>query len=88
MLAGDFPNPPPKSPPGLDKVFGSWISWAKWIAVAVGILGMIACGIMMMIGQRNRHHLAAEGAAGLVWVVAGISVASLAAGTVPMLFGS
>ncbi|MEV4437893.1 hypothetical protein AB0K09_02570 [Streptomyces sp. NPDC049577] len=88
LADGDFPNPSPKAPKGLDKTFGDWVAWAKWIAVMAGVLGLISCGIMMMVGRRNRSHLAAEGASGIVWVIAGISVASLAGGTVPMLFGA
>jgi len=38
------------------------------------------CGIMMMIGRRNRSQLAAEGASGIPWVIGGLSVVSLAAG--------
>lgn len=88
LADGNFPNPKPEAPPGMEKVFGGWVGWAKWIAVMSGILGLIACGIMMMLGRRNRSHLAAEGASGIVWVIAGISVASLAGGAVPMFFGA
>ncbi|MFI9203740.1 hypothetical protein [Streptomyces sp. NPDC053048] len=88
LAEGEFPNPKPKAPHGMSGVFGEWVSWAKWIAVMAGILGLIACGIMMMVGRRNRSHLAAEGASGIIWVIAGISVASLAGGAVPMFFGA
>lgn len=75
----------PEAPPGLDGLQGDWIGWAKWVAILAGILGLIACGVMMMIGRRNRGHLAAEGASGLLWVVAGLSVVSLAGGVVPLI---
>ncbi|MEV6672867.1 hypothetical protein [Streptomyces sp. NPDC051162] len=88
LADGSYPNPKPEAPPGMKDVFGGWVAWAKWIAVMSGILGLIACGIMMMLGRRNRSHLAAEGASGIVWVIAGISVASLAGGAVPMFFGA
>lgn len=42
---------------------------------------------MMAIGRRNRAHLAAEGANGILWTVAGVSLAMLAAGVVPGLMG-
>ncbi|MBE9500770.1 hypothetical protein IHE61_31195 [Streptomyces sp. GKU 257-1] len=54
----------PKPPPGMDGTFQDWIGWAKWIAIACGIIGLIACGVMMMVGRRNRSHMSAEGAAG------------------------
>ncbi|MGW3091661.1 hypothetical protein [Streptomyces sp. NPDC001108] len=66
----------------------TWIGWAKWLAIGVGILGLIACGIMMMAGRRNRSHMSAEGATGLLWIVGGLSVVSLAAGVVPAIMGA
>jgi hypothetical protein len=90
VLAQDGENwdPDPKTPKGLEGLMPKWIGWAKWVSIGVGILGLVACGIMMMIGRRNRSHLAAEGAAGLLWVVAGISVVALAGGTVPAMIGA
>ncbi len=74
---------PPASPPGMETVMPQWIGWAKYFAIGAGILGLIACGILMMIGRRNRSHLSAEGANGLLWVLGGLSVVTLAAGVVP-----
>ncbi|EXU86571.1 hypothetical protein [Streptomyces noursei] len=93
ILAAPNPKPstgwdaPPSAPPGMETVFPEWIGWGKWIAIGLGILGLIACGIMMMIGRRNRSHLSAEGANGLLWVMGGLSVVSLAAGVVPAVIG-
>jgi hypothetical protein len=84
---GTIPNPPPQTPPGLDKIAGQWVAWFKWGAGLAGMLGLIACGIMMMIGRRNRSHLAGEGAAGLVWVLAGLSVVGLASSMVAAMMG-
>ncbi|MGW1767188.1 hypothetical protein ACWCQL_24355 [Streptomyces sp. NPDC002073] len=78
-------NQPPKSPPGMDTIMPKWVGWAKYFAIGAGILGIIACGILMMIGRRNRSHLAAEGANGLLWVLGGLSVVTLAAGVVPSI---
>ncbi|WP_267595485.1 hypothetical protein [Carbonactinospora thermoautotrophica] len=80
-LAADL-DPAPKPPPGLEAVAQEWIAYVKWISIIAGILGLMACGIMMMIGRRNRSHLAGEGAAGIPWVLAGLSVVTLAAGIV------
>lgn len=77
------PNPAP--PPGLSEVASTWIGYTKWIAIVAGILGLMVCGIMMMIGRRNRSIIAGEGAAGIVWVVAGLSLVSLSAGVVTAL---
>ncbi|MCX4808972.1 hypothetical protein OG594_46830 [Streptomyces sp. NBC_01214] len=75
----------PSSPPGMDTIMPQWVGWAKYFAIGAGILGIIACGIMMMVGRRNRSHLAAEGANGLLWVLGGLSVVTLAAGVVPSI---
>ncbi|MEU0670889.1 hypothetical protein ABZ508_34200 [Streptomyces lavendulocolor] len=91
MAPGD-PKPPapawdapPKSPPGMETIMPEWVGWAKYFAIGAGILGIIACGIMMMVGRRNRSHLSAEGANGLLWVLGGLSVVTLAAGVVPAI---
>ncbi|MFC9298491.1 hypothetical protein ACFTWH_28015 [Streptomyces sp. NPDC057011] len=78
-------NQGPASPPGMDTIMPKWVGWAKYFAIGAGILGIIACGIMMMVGRRNRSHLAAEGANGLLWVLGGLSVVTLAAGVVPSI---
>ncbi|WP_438297854.1 hypothetical protein [Streptomyces sp. HUAS TT7] len=75
----------PKAPPGMETVGPQWVGWGKWVAIIAGILGLISCGVMMMIGRRNRSHLSAEGAGGLLWTVAGLSVVALAAGVVPQI---
>ncbi|MFB7030981.1 MULTISPECIES: hypothetical protein [unclassified Streptomyces] len=78
-------NAPPAAPPGMGTIMPKWVGWAKYFAIGAGILGIIACGIMMMVGRRNRSHLAAEGANGLLWVLGGLSVVTLAAGVVPAI---
>ncbi|WP_326655672.1 hypothetical protein [Streptomyces sp. NBC_01750] len=92
-MADPKPKPPawdapPASPPGMETVMPEWIGWAKYFAIGAGILGLIACGIMMMVGRRNRSHLSAEGANGLLWVLGGLSVVTLAAGVVPGIVGA
>ena len=86
FLADSIPNPPPKAPPGTSGMFSNFIAWAKYIGMAVGVLGLIACGIMMSAGRRNRSHLAAEGASGLLWTGAGLSVIVLAVSIVTAMF--
>lgn len=85
VLAQDDWDSPAETPPGMEGLMGDWIGWAKWLAIGTGVLGLIACGVMMMVGRRNRSHLAAEGASGLLWVMAGLSVVSLAGGVVPLV---
>ncbi|GAA2105659.1 hypothetical protein GCM10009801_81870 [Streptomyces albiaxialis] len=78
----------PEAPPGMENVLPEWVGWGKWFAIGAGILGLIACGIMMMVGRRNRGHMSAEGAVGALWVIAGLSVVALAAGVVPAVIGA
>jgi len=84
----NIPNPSPVAPPGTAKFFADWISYTKYVGIIAGILGLMACGIMMAIGRRNRGNLAAEGASGLVWALAGLSVILLAVGIVSAMTNS
>jgi hypothetical protein len=76
------PNPPPLEPPGLGKVADTVIGWAKWGVTAAGVVGLLAAAFMIMIGRRNRNAMASEGVAGAAWVLAGLALASTAAGLV------
>ncbi|QXJ26998.1 hypothetical protein AGRA3207_007461 [Actinomadura graeca] len=71
-------NPPPQAPDGLSVIAEQWISWAKWGCLLCGALGFLVCGAMMTVGRRNRSHLAGEGAAGIPWTIAGLSLGALA----------
>ena len=81
-LAAAVPNPPPQEPPGLDGVTNTFLGWMKWGGLIAGVVGLMVCGIMMMIGRRNRSATAVDGATGIPWVVAGLSVITLASGLV------
>jgi hypothetical protein len=63
------------------------LGWLKWGGLVAGLVGLMICGIMMAVGRRNRHALAADGAAGIPWVLGGLSVIVLAAGVVGAVFG-
>ncbi|MEU9079972.1 hypothetical protein AB0D22_35520 [Kitasatospora sp. NPDC048538] len=82
-----FTNPAPAPPPGMEGTFTNWVSWGKYVGMFCGIMGLIACGIMMTIGRRNRAHLSAEGASGLVWVIAGVSAITLSVSVVTAMMG-
>jgi hypothetical protein len=90
VLAGlltQVPNAPPTAPTGgLAAFFTDVIGWAKWLALGAGVVGLAVCAIMMVVGHRNRHQWAAEGATGVVWVVFGVSVVALSFGLVNTLF--
>lgn len=73
------PTPPPAAPPGLDTLGNTFIGWMKWILILCGVAGLLACGIMMTVGRRNRSSFAADGAAGIPWVLGGLTLGAIAA---------
>lgn len=85
VLAAPTPSPagppaaPPTPPPGLDAVGNLFIGWMKWILILAGVGGLLVCGIMMAVGRRNRSAFAADGAAGIPWVLAGLTCGAVAA---------
>jgi hypothetical protein len=75
----DPPNPGPAAPPGLEAMGNTFVSWMKWILILTGVAGLLACGIMMTVGRRNRSSFAADGAAGIPWVLGGLTLGAVAA---------
>lgn len=66
----------PKAPPGsfAGKVT-SVIGWAKWVALGICILGIVAIGVGLAVGGEGRggHHLGKLGyALGGVAIIAGV----------------
>jgi hypothetical protein len=75
-------NPAPLPPPGLSADVNTLLGWWKWVALTAGIFGLVGCGAMMAIGRRSRSALAADGATGIPWVLAGLTLIVLASGIV------
>jgi hypothetical protein len=82
LVVATVPNPAPKPPPGTEALGADVIAWVKWCALIAGVVGLTICGIMMTIGRRNRSSMAADGAAGIPWAIAGLMVVSLASAVV------
>src|SRR5260370_36259557 len=80
------PDPAPAPPPGLAATANLLLGWLKWGGLVAGVAGLIICGIMMAVGRRNRHALAADGAAGIPWGLGGLSGSVLAASPVGAVF--
>ena len=76
------PNPGPQAPPGLDATATQFLAWLKWGGLIAGVFGLGICGIMMMVGRRSRSTTAVEGAAGIPWVLGGLTLMSFAASLV------
>ena len=81
-LAATVPNPAPQAPPGLSGTVNTLLAWWKWGALVAGVFGLVGCGAMMAIGRRNRSNLAADGASGIPWVLAGLTLIALSSGIV------
>jgi hypothetical protein len=73
------PDPPPVPPPGLAPITNLLLSWMKWGVVVFGVVGLLTCAMMIIIGRRNRSATAYEGLVGAAWVLAGLGLASVAA---------
>ncbi|MBO0811664.1 MAG: hypothetical protein J2P23_06415 [Microlunatus sp.] len=52
LIPFDIPNPPARMPKGL-KGIETIMSWAKWVALAVCVLGLVAAGAMMAVNARR-----------------------------------
>jgi hypothetical protein len=82
VAAGGVPNPPIQAPPGLSAPVNTILGWGKWGVMVCGVAGLLICGGKMAIGHRNRAATAADGATGIPWILAGLSVAAVAAAIV------
>lgn len=82
LLAG-VPNPTPEAPPGADGLL-MVLNWLAWIALAMGVVGFIITGMMMMLQNSGRMGGGGESAGRLGWVMAGCIVVASAGGLVAM----
>ena len=80
VLTNTVPNPGGGvAPPGSQGLL-TILQWAAWIALALGVLGVIIAGITMMIQVRRGEG--GEGLAKLGWTLAGCVVVAGASGLV------
>jgi hypothetical protein len=70
------PDPAIAPPPGLTGSIDTILGWVKWGSMIAGTIGLTVCAVMMMVGRRGRSSSAAEGAAGIPWVLLGLMLAS------------
>lgn len=79
----DVPDPGPQPPPGRIADYANTIvGWVKWALIVAGVLGILICAGMVIIGRRQRNAMATEGLIGAGWVIAGLAMISSAAGVV------
>jgi hypothetical protein len=77
-----IPNPAPVAPPGLTAKADTILAWFKWGVLMGGVAGLLMCAGKMVIGHRNRATFAADGAAGIPWVLGGLSLVAVSAAIV------
>lgn len=79
-VLAQVPNPGGgEAPPGSEGLL-TILRWAAWIALALGVLGVIIAGITMMIQVRRGEG--GEGLSRLGWTLAGCVVVAGASGLV------
>jgi len=78
-VIAQVPDPGPTAPPGLEELAGLMLGWLKWGVLVCGIVGILICAMMVIVGRRNRSATAYEGLIGSAWVIGGLALASVAA---------
>ena len=71
-----IPDPAPMPPPGLTGQVSIILGWIKWGTIIAGVIGLMVCALMMIVGRRSRSTVAADGAAGIPWVLLGLMLAA------------
>ena len=84
-LPAAVPDPPAVQPPGTGK-FTDIMGWAKWVALAVCILGLFAAGALMDIQSRRGEGGEHVGKIGMA--LGGVIVISASAALVGFLVGA
>ncbi len=80
------PDADPETPPGVGPRVAPLIGWLKWGGLVAGVIGLIVCAIMMIMGRRSRNQTAIEGAVGIPWVLAGLTIIAFSATLVNGVF--
>lgn len=85
LVPMEIPDPDPIQPPGTEG-FTAILGWAKWVALAVCILGLFAAGALMAVQSRRGEGGEHVGKIGMA--LAGVIVISAAVALVGFLAGT
>lgn len=77
-----LPNPDPEAPPGTEGLV-SVMGWARWVALGICLVGLMAIGAMMAIRQRRGEGGEQIGAVG--YALGGVVLISAAFSLVSFL---
>lgn len=84
-LPVQFPDPDPIQPPGTE-VFSDVLGWAKWLGLAVCIIGIIVAGARMGIARQRGEGGEHMGAVG--WALVGVIIIGGAVSLVGFVSGA
>lgn len=84
-LPAALPDPQPVAPPGFEAV-ATILGWAKWVALIIAILALIAVAVMFMINSRRGEG--GEHVKGFVAVLVGVMVIGAATALVGFISGA
>lgn len=77
-----IPDSEPVQPPGLERIT-TLIGWAKWVALAICLLGLLAAGALMAINARRGEG--GENVGRIGFALGGVIVISAAASLIGFL---
>jgi|SRR5699024_7122838 len=86
-----YPNwdAPAAPPPGLETYAEMWIGWGYWVAGLVAFFGLVAAGVMMMLGKLgSRSAVSADGLRHGVAVIFGVCLVIMATSILTGLFAA
>jgi hypothetical protein len=70
-----LPPAPPIAPPGkLADAANTLLGWMKWGGLVGAVGALVAAGITMAVGRRNRNNMAVDGAMSMPWVIGGLAL--------------
>ncbi|WP_264032388.1 hypothetical protein [Cellulosimicrobium sp. SH8] len=85
VIPAQLPDPAPIQPPGTEGAV-TILGWAKWVALIICILGLIAAGAMMAVGRSRGEGGEHVGKIG--WALGGVIVISAAVALVGFISGA
>lgn len=82
------PDPQPRNPGGaIGKATDFILGLMMWGGLVGAVGALIAAGVMMVVGRRNRNNLAIDGAMSLPWILAGLALVLGASSFVTFFLG-
>lgn len=82
-LLQQVPDPPAAPPPGkLQEFVNTVLGWMKWFLLVAGVIGLLICAGMIILGRRQRNAVATEGLISIAYVIGGLALVAATTGVV------